>query len=143
MKKFDKLVSEAISRIPEDEVIQSDLATIKLNGGMMKIAGQRAEDYKKVTNVYRICDKCGVHVMKSAGRYPNHCSNCGDIIDDKDKEVVVEGTKEEYDEFFKKKLKQWKIESPNELSDEDKKKFFKEVESEYKDEDPKTDDKDE
>ena len=42
----------------------------------------------------------------------------------------------------KKKLKEWKIDSPNELSDEDKKKFFAEIEKEYKEEDKATDDGD-
>lgn len=220
MKKFDKLVQEAISRIPEDEVLSSDLATIKgkagelkLNGGM-KIAGQRSDDYKKAMHTYRVCNVCGTHTFMSNGRYPNNCSNCGDPINTEDieqsvkesskefddyiydainKEVgpnssrnivnkilklhtidldniekivsadwgpnitgrimknikdldlveINEGVKEEYQEFFEKKLKQWKIKSPSELSKEDKAKFFKEVEDEYKKEDPKTDDGDE
>lgn len=149
MKKFDKLVQEAINRIPEDEVLSSDLATIKgragevtLNG-TMKIAGQRAEDYKKATHTYRVCSSCSHHLEKSSGRYPSFCPSCGDKVDDKDiEQTVEEGTKEEYQEFFQKKLKQWKVKSPSELSDEDKKSFFAEVEKEYKKEDPKNDDGD-
>lgn len=36
-----------------------------------------------------------------------------------------------YREFFDKKLAQWKIKSPGELSDEDKKKFYNEIEKEW------------
>ena len=42
------------------------------------------------------------------------------------------GGKEEYEKFFNKKLKKFKVESPDELSDEDKKKFFDEIEKEWK-----------
>jgi len=38
----------------------------------------------------------------------------------------------DYDNFFKKKLKEWNVTSPSELSKEDKKKFFNEVEKEWK-----------
>jgi hypothetical protein len=37
----------------------------------------------------------------------------------------------EYRAFFEKKLKKYKVKSPAELSDEDKKKFFDEVEKEW------------
>ena len=45
--------------------------------------------------------------------------------------VQSEGSKEEYKKFFDKKLAKWKIKSPAELSDEDKKKFFSEIEKEW------------
>jgi len=38
----------------------------------------------------------------------------------------------EYDKFFRKKLKEWGVSSPAELSDDDKKKFFAEIEKEWK-----------
>ena len=38
----------------------------------------------------------------------------------------------EYEKFFKKKMKEWDIKSPADLSDEDKKKFFDEVEKDWK-----------
>jgi hypothetical protein len=38
----------------------------------------------------------------------------------------------EYEKFFNKKLKSWKIKSPSELSKEDKKKFFDEIDKEWK-----------
>ena len=38
----------------------------------------------------------------------------------------------EYREFFKKKLKKYKVNSPSELSGEDKKKFFDEVDEDWK-----------
>ena len=44
---------------------------------------------------------------------------------------MAEGSKEEYQKFFNKKLAKWKIKSPSELSDEDKKKFFDEIEKEW------------
>jgi len=52
-----------------------------------------------------------------------------DIIKKIDKFLVNEET---YKEFFKKKLKKWNINSPAELSDEDKKKFFEEIKKEWK-----------
>jgi hypothetical protein len=39
------------------------------------------------------------------------------------------GDKEEYQKFFKKILKKYKVESPAELSDSDKKKFFEEIDA--------------
>ena len=43
---------------------------------------------------------------------------------------------EEYKKFFDGKLAKWKIKSPSELSDEDAKKFYNEIEKEWdKDED--------
>ena len=44
---------------------------------------------------------------------------------------MSEGSKEEYQKFFDGKLAKWKIKSPTELSDEDKKKFFAEIEKEW------------
>ncbi len=44
---------------------------------------------------------------------------------------MAEGSKEEYQKFFDKKLAKWKVKSPTELSDEDKKKFFNEIEKEW------------
>ena len=44
---------------------------------------------------------------------------------------MSEGSKEEYQKFFDKKLAKWKVKSPTELSDEDKKKFFNEIEKEW------------
>jgi hypothetical protein len=37
-----------------------------------------------------------------------------------------------YKEFFKKKLKKWKIKNPSELSKENRIKFFNEIEKEWK-----------
>ena len=47
------------------------------------------------------------------------------------KSFMSEGSKEEYQKFFDKKLAKWKVKSPAELSDEDKKKFFNEIEKEW------------
>ena len=41
-------------------------------------------------------------------------------------------TEESYREFFKSMLKKWKIKSPAELSDADKKKFFDEIDKNWK-----------
>ena len=48
------------------------------------------------------------------------------------KSFMSEGSKEEYQKFFDKKLAKWKIKSPAELSDEEKKKFFDEIDKEWK-----------
>ena len=63
--------------------------------------------------------------------------------DDDDKEEafvpkgmkIPEGSKEAYQKFFNKKLAKFKVKSPSSLSDEDKKKFFGEIEKEWKSED--------
>lgn len=52
------------------------------------------------------------------------------ILDKIDKYLREQDTK--YQEFFKKKMKEWDISSPEDLSDEDKKKFFNEIEKEWK-----------
>ena len=46
------------------------------------------------------------------------------------KETIKEET--EYQKFFSKKLEKFGVKSPAELSDEDKKKFFSEIEAEWK-----------
>ena len=48
---------------------------------------------------------------------------------------MSEGSKEEYQKFFDKKLSKWKIKSPAELSDEDKKKFYNEIDAEWNSDD--------
>ena len=49
------------------------------------------------------------------------------------KELVLdEGTKAEYKAFFDKKLKKFGVKSPSGLSDDDKKKFFDEIDKEWK-----------
>lgn len=47
------------------------------------------------------------------------------------KSFLNEGSKEEYKKFFDKKLAKFKVKSPAELSDEEKKKFFNEIEKEW------------
>jgi len=37
-----------------------------------------------------------------------------------------------YEKFFEKKLKEWGVDSPDELSDKEKKKFFEEIKREWK-----------
>ena len=48
------------------------------------------------------------------------------------KSFIAEGNKEEYKRFFDGKLAKWKIKSPSELSDKDKKKFYDEIDKEWK-----------
>ena len=50
--------------------------------------------------------------------------------------------KETYKDFFQGKLDKYKVKSPSELSDEDKKKFFDEVDSEWEDEKEEPEDND-
>ena len=45
---------------------------------------------------------------------------------------IQEGSKEEYQKFFDKKLKKYGVDSPEDLSDEEKKKFFNEIDKEWK-----------
>ncbi len=51
-----------------------------------------------------------------------------DRIDDRIDDLQEES---DYQKFFNKKLKKWGVSSPAELSDEDKKKFFDEIEKEW------------
>ena len=44
---------------------------------------------------------------------------------------MSEGGKEEYKKFFDKKLAKYKVNSPEDLSDEDKKKFYDEIDKEW------------
>lgn len=62
-----------------------------------------------------------------------------DEIDDEMLEAV-EDIKNEYQQFFKQKLEDWGIESPADLSYEDKKKFFDEIEKEWNPKNESTDD---
>ena len=55
-------------------------------------------------------------------------------LKEKDSEEVAEeeGDKEDYMKFFAGKMKKYGVKSPSELSDEDKKKFFNEIEKDWK-----------
>ena len=48
---------------------------------------------------------------------------------------MIEGTKAEYEAFFNKKLKKYGVSSPSKLSAADKKKFFAEIDKEWKGDD--------
>ena len=47
-------------------------------------------------------------------------------------DFIDEGAKEAYKKFFDKKLKKYGVKSPSELSDEEKKKFFDEIDKDWK-----------
>ena len=55
-------------------------------------------------------------------------------LKEKDSEEVAEepGDKEDYMKFFAGKLKKYGVKSPSELDDEQKKKFFNEIEKDWK-----------
>jgi len=55
----------------------------------------------------------------------------------------AKGDDKEYEAFFEKMLKKYGVSSPDELSKEKKKKFFKEIEDGWTKENPKTNDGDE
>ena len=46
--------------------------------------------------------------------------------------IIEEGSKEEYQKFFKEKLEKFGVKSPAELDDEKKKEFFEEIKKEWK-----------
>lgn len=54
-----------------------------------------------------------------------------DITDRIYKFLYESDESKEYQEFFKKKLAAYGVKSPSELSDEEKKKFFAEIEKEW------------
>lgn len=51
------------------------------------------------------------------------------------KSFLKEGSKEEYQKFFNAKLKKWGVDSPDDLSDDDKKKFYAEIDKEWNSDD--------
>ena len=53
------------------------------------------------------------------------------------KGFIREGSKEEYNKLFDKKLKKYGVDSPEDLSDEEKKKFYNEIDSEWNSDDEK------
>ena len=55
----------------------------------------------------------------------------------------AKGEGPEYKKFFKAKLKKYGVTEPDQLDKDEKKKFFQEIEDEWTDEDPDTDDGDE
>jgi len=57
-------------------------------------------------------------------------------------EMFTEEKDSEYQKFFKAKLKEFGVKEPDELSKEDKKKFYSEVEKEWDKEEDHEDDKD-
>lgn len=54
-----------------------------------------------------------------------------EIIEHATKVMEAEGGKEAYQKFFDKKLEKYGVDSPEDLSDEDKKKFFDEIDKEW------------
>ena len=53
-------------------------------------------------------------------------------VQDSEEVAEEEGDKEDYMKFFAGKMKKYGVKSPSELSDEDKKKFFNEIEKDWK-----------
>lgn len=51
--------------------------------------------------------------------------------DSKEKGVKSKMDKDDYEELFKKKLKEWGIKSPKQLTDKKKREFFQEIEKEW------------
>lgn len=54
-----------------------------------------------------------------------------DIVGKIDRVLNEKNGDKKYREFFNKKLKEWKIKSPAELSKKERKKFFNEIELEW------------
>ena len=57
-----------------------------------------------------------------------------DILDKIDFIIREKSGENDYQIFFKKKLKEWKVKSPSELSDKKKKEFFEMIKKEWKSE---------
>jgi len=56
--------------------------------------------------------------------------NLGDFENQKHKKLIDEDS--DYQKFFQKKLKSWGVKSPAELDKEKRKKFFTEIEKDWK-----------
>jgi len=59
-------------------------------------------------------------------------STSTDLLDRIDNRIDELQEESDYQAFFKKKLKEYGVDSPDKLSDADKKKFFNEIEKEWK-----------
>jgi len=61
-----------------------------------------------------------------------HPDEVQDTVEDSGSKEGASGGQKAYRQYFEKKLKQWKIKSPKDLSDKDKRKFFEEVDKGWK-----------
>lgn len=106
----------------------------------LKIKLKKLQDEKQQTSGDEKLKKEREKLEKE--RDNNKEKNMNEIIKKINKFLKEESKGAEYDAFFKKMLKKYGVESPDELSTDEKKKFFKEVEDGWTKEDPKTNDGD-
>ena len=118
MKTYRSLMAEGTVKFEDHDADDSDFKSLlkklglkaKTKGDVTTVTGPDSKIQKMLKTMKMEKDEEGYAVLEA---------------------VQSEGSKEEYKKFFDKKLAKWKIKSPAELSDEDKKKFFSEIEKEW------------
>tara|TARA_R110002020_G_scaffold90534_4_gene220442 strand:- start:155 stop:622 length:468 start_codon:yes stop_codon:yes gene_type:complete len=80
MSKFDSKIQEIMEGCAG-----------KFSGGLQRALFSNGNGFSAKV-VKKECDKCGMLMPKYAGRYPDACPMCGDVVDDNDKEVEVDDT---------------------------------------------------
>ena len=118
MKNFNQFMSEGSVKFEDHDADDSDFKGLlkkhglkaKTKGDVTTVTGPDAKIQKMLKTMRMEKDEEGYAVLEA---------------------LQSEGSKEEYQKFFDKKLKKYGVDSPDDLSDEEKKKFFSEIEKEW------------
>ena len=118
MKDFKSFMSEGSVKFEDHDADDSDFKGLlkkhglkaKTKGDVTTVTGPDAKIQKMLKTMRMEKDEEGYAVLEA---------------------LQSEGSKEEYQKFFDKKLKKYGVDSPDDLSDEEKKKFFSEIEKEW------------
>ena len=135
---------ERIKRgLSDDEAVEDALKLaneeVELDGSVNESSYHKAQitDFIKKNKDSEYSPKIQVHGTESQTKYLNISIEALEKLAKimMKESVVNEGSKEEYQKFFNSKLAKYKVKSPAELDDAQKKKFFDEIEKEWKAED--------
>lgn len=115
----------------QDEYVDRCVMFLKKEGKIRRreqmVARCRAEWRKKMARAHVAWRKA----TEESNVEKNRMEGTMKIIDKIDKFLLERGDTE-YQEFFRKKMKEWGINDPGDLSPADRKKFFNEVDREFK-----------
>jgi hypothetical protein len=143
---LESAVLEAVSPKSVEEKIQFSPKEIKMAIGVASDPRYKGGNYSGAYNaIEKIKKGLGDHPQVAAvlKRQNESAFNDAEVMkkyyDDKKIGLKKEGTKEEYEKFFKSALKKFGVESPADFkSDEEKKKFFDYIDKNYEGEDEKS-----